>query len=617
MPERPGRRRESRHAPLTARRHRRHLGAIAIGLGSLLTISLVSATAGAAAPTMSSPAAASGRLLTLESCRLLDSRNETRFTTTPSPGTEIVVPVAGRCRVPKEASAVVVVLTAIRASGAGWLAIYPTESGWPGTSSLNLDAGETRSISSVTAIDANGSLAILNDAGGHVTLDVLAAFVPSEASSEGRFVPVPTSRVLDTRATGRPEAADIVRVPLPYGVPADALAIAANITTTETKGAGYIAVSAAGSEHSPTAVVQADRAGQTRATSVVIPITAAGFDVFTSRGDHIIVDVAGYFTGPSAAVSGTGLFVPITPARLIDSRLDRPALHPGGARQFAISEITGAGVAAVVANVTMVEPRRAGWVLAYPAQTVFPEASTVNGIRSETVANQAIVSVSTSGLAAFSSDGTDIVIDISGAFTGSPTPATEPPAVNPEPPRSPGRTLIVGDSVAAVFHHVPRSRDPLHGLDHVLDVSSCRRTVGTSGCVFGNHRPADALTAINSAPGPLDTIVMVTGYNDWHAGMPTMIDQVMTAARRRGADTVYWLTLNTRGQGDYARHRDNYQRINQHLIAAGDRATDLEILDWNRHSSGRPSWFAADGIHLTPAGGTELARFIAAQMTSG
>lgn len=614
--------------PSRQRRHRLAGAATLVALVAAAFVAAPPAPSATAAPRPEPAARAdngvaagstsTSRLVPLVACRLLDTRSDPRFAgAPPAPGTQIVVPVAGTCGVPDEASAAAVVLTSMAATRTGWLAVYPTAAGWPGISSLNVAAGETRANGSVLALDGSGALTVLTDAGGHITLDVGAAFVPSTSATAGRFVATAVSRLVDTRSTGRPAAGGAVRVALPAGVPADATALAVNLTTTETGGAGFFTTYPAGASRPPTAVLQSDGVGQTRATTVVVPVSGSGFDVYTSRGDHVIVDITGYFTGPSATASSEGLFTPIPPARLVDTRIDRPPLHPGGTRQFATAGITRASVAAVVANVTLVGARTAGWALAYPAQTPFPDASTLNAARSETVANQALVPVSTTGLAVFSSGGTDLVVDITGSFTGAPRPATEAPAPNPEPPRGPGRTLIVGDSVAAVFQYAPRSLDRLQGLDYALEVRSCRRTVGPSGCVFSDIRPPDALTGINNARGPIDTIVMATGYNDWHTAMPGMIDQIMSAARRRGVEQVYWLTLNTRGTGDYLRHRDNYQRINQHLHDAAARMPDLAVLDWNAHSAGRSGWFNSDGIHLTPAGGSELATFIRASLTGG
>lgn len=49
----------------------------------------------------------------------------------------------------------------------------------------------------------------------------------------------------------------------------------------------------------------------------------------------------------------------------------------------------------------------------------------------------------------------------------------------------------------------------------------------------------------------------------------------------------------------------------RNIRAAGRRWPDrVKVLDWVRHSAGRASWFAADGLHLTPAGARAFTRLL-------
>ena len=53
------------------------------------------------------------------------------------------------------------------------------------------------------------------------------------------------------------------------------------------------------------------------------------------RGGHVVVDITGWFTGATAAASSEGLFTPVDPTRLLDTRTTTaPAtgtpLHRGG-----------------------------------------------------------------------------------------------------------------------------------------------------------------------------------------------------------------------------------------------------------------------------------------------
>ncbi len=55
--------------------------------------------------------------------------------------------------------------------------------------------------------------------------------------------------------------------------------------------------------------------------------------MFVESGAHVIVDVTGYFTGPGDNLSSSGLFVPVTPVRLMDTRTGqrgKKRLWPGG-----------------------------------------------------------------------------------------------------------------------------------------------------------------------------------------------------------------------------------------------------------------------------------------------
>ena len=66
--------------------------------------------------------------------------------------------------------------------------------------------------------------------------------------------------------------------------------------------------------------LNATRAGHTVANQVMARVTNGIVSVFSESGGDVIVDVSGYFTGSSGASSAAGLFVPLAPARLLDTR---------------------------------------------------------------------------------------------------------------------------------------------------------------------------------------------------------------------------------------------------------------------------------------------------------
>jgi hypothetical protein len=226
---------------------------------------------------------------------------------------------------------------------------------------------------------------------------------------------------------------------LPTDVPSDAIAVAVNLTLTATTGFDFVTAYAAGSEVPATSVLNSDASGQTRAAGAIVPVSTGGMALAVAFGSHVIVDVVGYFTGTAAASSGVGLFVPASPTRVLDTRGESPPLYDGGAREIDVLRATGGPVSAVVANWTLTQTARPGWLATYPSRTARGEASTINSdTAGQTVANVGIVQVSDFGVTAYSDGGTHLVVDVTGWFTGAPVAATESGPPPNDPPALPG-----------------------------------------------------------------------------------------------------------------------------------------------------------------------------------
>jgi hypothetical protein len=52
---------------------------------------------------------------------------------------------------------------------------------------------------------------------------------------------------------------------------------------------------------------------------------------------------------------------------------------------------------------------------------------------------------------------------------------------------------------------------------------------------------------------------------------------------------------------------------NGELAACAERRANTELIDWYLHSRDHPSWFAADGYHLTQEGQSRYAAFVGSQ----
>jgi hypothetical protein len=124
--------------------------------------------------TAGSPPPAGGvDLYILTPCRVIDSRNSSPLAHLGTRDLQFT----GVCGIPSTATAVVMNITAVAPATTGFLALYPTGSVWPGTSTLNYRAGKTRGNSAILPLSNLGKATILNNgATQHFIVDVTGYF---------------------------------------------------------------------------------------------------------------------------------------------------------------------------------------------------------------------------------------------------------------------------------------------------------------------------------------------------------------------------------------------------------------------------------------------------------
>ncbi|MCC6435789.1 MAG: putative Ig domain-containing protein [Acidimicrobiales bacterium] len=223
------------------------------------------------------------------------------------------------------------------------------------------------------------------------------------------------SRLLDTRDSGVKLAGGTVHeltVVGVGGVPADATAVALNITATEGEAAGFITVYPCGTER-PWASNVNFAAGQTIANAATTRVGAGGkVCVYTESTAHIVVDV----NGANSQSEGDGRVGGLTPTRLLDTRADGGSKVPGGT----VYELPVAGVggvaahsSAVVLNLTVTEPDAGGFATVFPCGSERPWASNLNFTAGQTVANLVTATIGTGGkVCLFSPSNTHYVVDV-------------------------------------------------------------------------------------------------------------------------------------------------------------------------------------------------------------
>jgi hypothetical protein len=269
--------------------------------------------------------------------RVIDTRNAIGVPKVRIPaGGTITIPLAGAAMarsdgspdsIPADATAVAMNVTAVLPSQAGFFTVWPCGAPMPIASNVNFPRGGVVANGVVTSLGAGGAVCLYSDQQSDVLVDVLGWF---GGGAQPPFTGAVPSRLVDTRnAIGGPTGVLTPAAPksvpvrgvtvnvngTPQQVPADASAVALNVTMVEARAAGFATVWPCGSPMPEASNVNFGQGG-TAANGVIAPIGADGsVCVFTSADAHLIVDIAGWFTG-----GATPAFTGNNPRRLVDTR---------------------------------------------------------------------------------------------------------------------------------------------------------------------------------------------------------------------------------------------------------------------------------------------------------
>jgi hypothetical protein len=281
--------------------------------------------------------------------------------------------------------------------------------------------------------------------------DPIAASSPAYAVTGLPYTAVTPTRICDTRAesaivsanqcngngttTGTLSPGGTLTVTVP-GLPAGATAVVLNVTVTNTTASSFLTVWPTGSTL-PNASNLNWVAGDTVPNLVEVTLGPSNqVNLYNAFGTtDVVVDLEGYVA--PIATAGTGLFNPLSPARICDTRAqsDIVAANPcngngtttgtlgqGGQRNVQVTGeggVPASGVAAVVLNVTVTNTTASSFLTVWPTGHTEPNASNVNWVAGQTVPNRVIVPVGTGGQVTIANEfgSTDVVVDVGGWFT--------------------------------------------------------------------------------------------------------------------------------------------------------------------------------------------------------
>jgi hypothetical protein len=327
-------------------------GRVALSVGLLLPVAasfgVFSAVFSAAPASASIPASeAAGTLyVPVTPARIADTRANSGFQgagDTLSSGQILTIRVAGLPSdgVPITATAVVLNITAVNPSSAGYLTAYASGQTTPFASTVNFIAGQTIANEATITLGNNGVtsgyVSILNHVGlTDVVVDVQGYYLPP-APGDGFYYPVsypnPVTgtldnapiRVLDTRQnSGQQGAGETLGpdqqltfypgtssfAPSLTLVPADTIAVVLNLTEADSTAASFLTAWATGGPQ-PLASDVNFLAGQTVANRVIVPYntTTQTISVYNWAGStDVVADLDGYF----AKFGGEATLCPVT-----------------------------------------------------------------------------------------------------------------------------------------------------------------------------------------------------------------------------------------------------------------------------------------------------------------
>ncbi|HEX3089085.1 MAG TPA: hypothetical protein VHQ23_10545 [Ilumatobacteraceae bacterium] len=400
------------------------------GNPAALAVGLIDASFGTAPQP---PAIATSKFVPVSPARILDTRVGMGAPEgVVAAGGQINLQIAGRAGVPVGGvSAVVLTVTATESVQPGFVAVFPASTRRPTVSSLNLEsAGQTAANLVTVKVGPSGSVTLFTSGGAQLIADITGYYTPAASSSDGRLQAASPERILDTRlglgsARAKLPAGGQIDVQITGRGPVPAIGVSAvvlNVTGDQATADGFVTAWPTGVDRPLVSNLNLV-ADETRANLVVVPIGRDGqVSFFTSGGAELIADVAGWFTDTSAADDTAGLFVPITPTRMLDTRhepTDPTAASRSLTRRIgSTSVVPPHGSAAVAANVTVTESGGPGFVTAWPASTTRPLVSNLNTVRAgQTVPNAAIVPLGADDLALFTQSGAQLIVDINGWYT--------------------------------------------------------------------------------------------------------------------------------------------------------------------------------------------------------
>ena len=391
----------------------------------ILTATVLAVTVVAPTPTTYHP---------IPPARLLDTRYGNGLTSKLKAGVPATFHVAGRGGIPSTATAITGNVTVVNSTSGYAIYLGPDPIVSPLTAAVDFTKGQVINNGVTVALSATGTMsATYMSTAGNTTdlvLDVTGYFTPN--TSGDTYHPVTPVRLLDTRTGNGLSGKLAANTPRTFivrgrgGVPKGAKAVTGIVTVVNATAAWAIYLGPV-STASPTTSTINFLPGQVQGNNLTVALSATGTlsaTYMSTAGNtaDLVFDVTGYYTSDQSGYR----YVPITPARLVDTRSGigiSSKLVASVPRTFTVRGHGGVPTNAIgITGVVTVVGETGSWAISVgPVATSKPTTSALNFVKGDVKANGVTVALSTTGTLSVDYMGsagntTNVILDITGYF---------------------------------------------------------------------------------------------------------------------------------------------------------------------------------------------------------
>lgn len=369
------------------------------------------------------------RFVATTPCRVVDTRRSNGPFGGPAiqGGTErdFALP-QGACGIPNTAAAYSLNVTAVPQHTLNYLTIWPTGQSMPVVSTLNSYDGRVKANAVIVPAGESEAVSVYVTDTTNVILDVDGYFVPATGDGLELFSLTPC-RVADTRGpdgplggpymTGNSTRNFPVLSASSCNIPSSAQAYSLNITVVPRNGhpLNYLTVWPTGESQPVVSTLNAPTGTTTANAAIIESGTNGEIEVYVTDDTDVIIDIDGYLAPPSGS-NGLTLYT-LNPCRTLDTRQTIGAFQ--GTLPIDIVD-SACGVPSVaqayVLNATVVPTRTLGYLTLWPHGEQQPVVSTLNAVDGAVTSNMAIVPTQDGWIDAYTSDSSNLILDITSYF---------------------------------------------------------------------------------------------------------------------------------------------------------------------------------------------------------